>query len=86
MKPKPLTRPVVRLAATLLMLAEGHTTTPNVMVYLRERGFRAGQSEVSSWLFRIATRERWTINDSEAFRMYCFPDFRGLPMTGQGVM
>lgn len=85
-KPKPLNRQAVRMAATMLMLAEGSTSTLTVAPYLREKGFRAGQSEVSSWLFRIATRERWTINDNGTGRVYQFPNFMGLPMTnGVGV-
>ena len=80
MKLKSLNRQSVRMAATMLMLAEGSTTTLNVKLYLRDRNFRAGQSEVSSWLFRIATRERWTINDNGTFRVYYFPNFMGLPM------
>lgn len=63
------------MAATMLMLAEGSTTTLNVKLYLREQGYRAGQSEVSSWLFRIAQRERWVINDDGLFRIYQFPAF-----------
>ncbi len=70
------------MAATMLMLAEGSTTTLNVKLYLRDRGFRAGQSEVSSWLFRIATREKWIINDNGTFRVYYFPNFMGLPLSG----
>lgn len=62
------------MAATMLMLAEGSTTTLNVKLYLRDQGYRAGQSEVSSWLFRIAQRERWVINDNGLFRIYYFPD------------
>ncbi|CCG98732.1 hypothetical protein FAES_0721 [Fibrella aestuarina BUZ 2] len=75
MKLKALNRQAVRMAATMLMLAEGSTTTLNVKLYLRDQGYRAGQSEVSSWLFRIAQRERWVINDNGLFRVYYFPNF-----------
>lgn len=85
MKLKPLNRQSVRIAATMLMLTEGSTTTLSVKLYLRDRGFRAGQSEVSSWLFRIATRERWIINDNGTFRVYCFPNFVGLPLSSSGA-
>lgn len=85
MKLKALDRQSVRIAATMLMLAEGSTTTLNVKSYLRDRGFRAGQSEVSSWLFRIATRERWHINDNGTFRVYYFPNFVGLPLSGNST-
>ena len=85
-KLKALDRHSVRIAATMLMLAEGSTTTLNVKSYLRDRGFRAGQSEVSSWLFRIATRERWIIDDKGTFRAYYFPNFVGLPLSGNSTM
>jgi hypothetical protein len=86
MKLKPLNRESVRMAATMLILAEGSTTPLNVKLYLRDRGFRAGQSEVSSWLFRIATREGWIISDNGTFRVYQFPNFMGLPLaTGNPV-
>lgn len=75
MKLKPLNRQAVRMAATMLMLAEGSTTTLNVKLCLRDQGYRAGQSEVSSWLFRIAQREKWVINDNGLFRVYYFPNF-----------
>jgi hypothetical protein len=75
MKLKPLNRQAVRMAATMLMLAEGSTTTLNVKMHLRDQGYRAGQSEVSSWLFRIAQREKWVINDNGLFRVYHFPNF-----------
>ncbi|MEZ0608555.1 hypothetical protein ACAW74_08570 [Fibrella sp. WM1] len=75
MKLKALNRQAVRMAATMLMLAEGSTTTLNVKLYLRDQGYRAGQSEVSSWLFRIAQRERWVINDNGLYRVYYFPNF-----------
>jgi hypothetical protein len=75
MKLKPLNRQVVRMAATMLMLAEGSTTTLSVKLYLRDRNYRAGQSEVSSWLYRIAVREKWVINDNGLFRVYYFPNF-----------
>lgn len=74
MKLKALNRQAVRMAATMLMLAEGSTTTLTVKLYLRDQGYRAGQSEVSSWLFRIAQREKWVINDNGRFRVYYFPD------------
>jgi hypothetical protein len=84
MKLKPLNRQAVRMAATMLMLAEGSTTTLNVKLYLRDRNYRAGQSEVSSWLFRIAQREKWVINDNGLFRVYYFPNFMSrLPMPSQ---
>ncbi len=69
------------MAATMLMLAEGTTTTLRVKQYLRDHGFRAGQSEVSSWLFRIATREGWTINDNGAVRVYYLPNVMALPLS-----
>jgi hypothetical protein len=80
-KLKPLNRQSVRMAATMLMLAEGNTSTLKVKSYLRDHGFRAGQSEVSSWLFRIATREGWTINDNGAVRSYHFPNIMALPLS-----
>ena len=84
MKLKSLNRQSVRVAATMLMLTEGSTTTLNVKMYLRDRGFRAGQSEVSSVLVRVATRERWIINDNGTYRVYYFPNFMGLPIANAG--
>ena len=82
MKPKSLNREAVQLAATMLMLAGGSTSTLTVKEYLHNRGYRAGQSEVSSWLFRIATRERWIINDDGTYRVFYFPNFMRLPLAG----
>ncbi|MBO0930627.1 hypothetical protein [Fibrella aquatilis] len=75
MKLKSLTRQAVRMAATTLMLAEGSTTTLHVKAYLRDQDYRATQADVSSWLFRIARRERWVVNDNGQFRVYYFPNF-----------
>lgn len=66
----------------MLMLAGGSTSTLTVKEYLRDRGYRAGQSEVSSWLFRIATRERWITNDDGTYRVFYFPNFMELPLAG----
>ncbi len=86
MKLNSLTRQPVRLAATMLMLANGSTTTLAVTDYLRNKGFRAGQSEVSSWLFRIASREGWAINDKGTVRAYRLPFFRALPMSTEATL
>ncbi|MBO0932685.1 hypothetical protein [Fibrella aquatilis] len=80
MKPKKLNRQVVRSAATMLMLIDGSTTAPTVKEYLRDRGYRAGQSEVACWLLRIAHREGWIVNDSGLYRVYQFPAFMNTPV------
>ena len=81
MKPKKLTRQVVRSAATMLMLIDGNITAPTVKEYLRDRGYRAGQSEVACWLMRIAHREGWIVNDSGLYRIYQFPAFMNAPVS-----
>ena len=86
MNEQSLSRQPVRTVATLLMLANGFTTTLAVANHLRHKGFRAGQSEVSSWLFRIASREGWAINDKGPVRAYRLPVFMALPMSTEGAM
>ena len=81
MKPKKLNRQVVRSAATMLMLIDGTTTASTVKTYLQERGYRAGQSEVSCWLLRIAHRESWTVTDNGVYHVYRFPAFVGAPVS-----
>lgn len=63
----------------MLMLIDGNTTAQTVKTYLQERGYRAGQSEVSCWLLRIAHREGWTINTTDNQRIYQFPVFMNTP-------
>ena len=72
---------MVRSAATMLMLIDGNTTTHTVKIYLRERGYRAGQSEVSCWLLRIAHREGWTVTVNGTHRVYLFPTFVNTPVS-----
>jgi hypothetical protein len=80
MKPNKLNRQVVRSAATMLILIDGNTTAQTVKAYLQERGYRAGQSEVSCWLLRIAHREGWTVNDNGTHRVYLFHTFKNTPV------
>ena len=75
MKLKKLNRQVVRSATTMLMLLDGSTTAAKVKLYLSDRGYRAGQSEVSCWLLRIAQREGWTITQTGTYRIYAFPPY-----------
>ncbi|MBO0939754.1 hypothetical protein J2I47_24625 [Fibrella sp. HMF5335] len=82
MKPKKLNRQVVRSAATMLMLIDGNTTASIVKDYLRDRGYRAGQSEVACWLLRIAQREGWIVNDKGTCRVYQFPAFMNKSVSG----
>lgn len=76
---KKTTRAAVRMAATTLILAEGSTTTLNVKNHLRNRGYRAYQADVSTWLFSVAQQEKWAINDNGLFRVYYFPNLTALP-------
>jgi hypothetical protein len=76
---KKINRQALRLAATTLILAEGCTTTLNVKTFLRHRGYRAYQADVSKGLFAVAQREGWAINDNGAFRVYYFPRLAALP-------
>lgn len=76
---KQLTPASVCLAATTLILAEGATSSLIVKQFLRNRGYRAYQSEVSDWLFTLAVREGWAINDNGLFRVYYFPTLKEVP-------
>lgn len=76
---KKTTRQAVRLAATTLILAEGSTTTLDVKNHLRNRGYRAYQAEVSTWLFAVAQQEKWAINDNGTYRVYYFAPLAVLP-------
>ncbi|MGF7218314.1 hypothetical protein GGR92_004491 [Spirosoma lacussanchae] len=76
---KQLTPAAVRLAATTLILAEGYTTTLCVKQFLRNRGYRAYQAEVSQWLLVIASQQGWSVHDNGLFRVYYFPRLPLLP-------
>ncbi|QHW00763.1 hypothetical protein [Spirosoma endbachense] len=76
---KQITPSVVCLAATTLILAEGATSSLIVKQFLRNRGYRAYQSEISNWLFTVALQEGWAINDNGMFRVYYFPTLKTLP-------
>ncbi|WP_111626898.1 hypothetical protein [Larkinella arboricola] len=76
---KKITRQAVCLAATTLILAEGSTTTLDVKNHLRNRGYRAYQAEVSTWLFAVAQQQNWAINDNGTYRVYYFAPLTALP-------
>lgn len=79
---KKMTRQAVRMAATTLIMAEGSTTTLDVKNHLRNRGYLAYQSDVSTRLFEVAQQENWAINDNGTFRVYYFPNLTALPVYG----
>ncbi|CCH55353.1 hypothetical protein BN8_04607 [Fibrisoma limi BUZ 3] len=69
----------VRMAATTLILAEGCTTTLCVKNFLRNKNYLAYQADVSKWLYAVAKREGWAVNDNGRFRVYYFPSLKPLP-------
>ena len=70
---KRITPAAVCQAATALIVAEGGTSTLLVQQFLRNRGYRTHQAEVSNWLATVALQEGWIINDTGLFRVYAFP-------------
>ena len=75
-KASPLT---VQLAANTLILAKGCTTTLDVKLFLRKRGYRAFQGDISKWMYALAPQEGWAVNDNGLFRIYYFPQLRPIP-------
>lgn len=69
----------VCLAATTLILAEGFTTTLCVKHYLRKRNYLAHRENIAGWLYAVAKREGWVINDNGLFRIFYFPRLKPLP-------
>ncbi|RRA99741.1 hypothetical protein [Larkinella rosea] len=76
---KKINQQAVRMAATTLILAEGSTTTLDVKIHLRKRGYQAYQSDVSDLLFAVAQGENWAMNDNGTYRVYYFPNLTALP-------
>lgn len=76
---KSITPTAVCQAATTLILAEGGTSTLVVQQFLRNRGYRAHQEEVSKCLSTVASQEGWDINDSGLFQVYYFPTLNAIP-------
>lgn len=76
---KSITPNAVRQAATTLILAEGGTSTLIVQQFLRNRGYRADQTEVSKYLSTVASQQGWDINDNGLFQVYYFPTLSALP-------
>ncbi|WP_420150427.1 hypothetical protein [Spirosoma sp.] len=70
---KQITPSMVCLAATTLILAEGSTSSLIVKQFLRNRGYKARQADVSTWLFDVAQQQGWAINDNGIFKVYYFP-------------
>lgn len=70
---KRITPATVCQAATTLILAEGGTSTLVVQQFLRNRGYRAHQAEVSKCLTTVALQKGWAINDNGLFQVYYFP-------------
>ncbi len=77
---KPITPSAVCHAATTLILAEGGTSTLLVQQFLRNRGYRANQTDVSNWLSTVASQKGWAINDNGLFRVYHFHTRNALPL------
>jgi hypothetical protein len=69
----------VKMIATTLILAEGVTTTLEVKKYLRGKGYRAFQDDISNQLWQIANQEHWLYYDNGMFRIYTFPQIGLLP-------
>lgn len=76
---KSITPTAVCQAATTLILAEGGTSTLVVQQFLRNRGYRAYQDEVSKCLSTVASQQGWTINDNGLFQVYYFPTLSAVP-------
>lgn len=75
---KRITPATVCQAATTLILAEGGTSTLVVQQFLRNRGYRAHQAEVSKCLSSVALQQGWAINDNGLFRVYYLPNLSTL--------
>lgn len=75
-KQKQITKEAVLLAATTLILAEGYTTALGVKLYLRHRGYKVYQADVSEALALVAQQQGWTEKDNGIFRLYSFPKLR----------
>ena len=69
----------VKMAATALILSEGTTTTLEVKNHLRNKGFRAYQSEISLQMKTIAFHEGWLTYDNGLFIVYSFPHLGIIP-------
>ena len=73
--PKPFSQPdneAVKLAATTLILASGCTTTLEVKLYLRKRGYQALQKNISKKMREVAQKESWITVDNGQFFIYTF--------------
>lgn len=75
---KPITREIVRIAATTLILAEGSTTVLGVQLMLRERGFEVYKSRdsICKALDEIADAEKWDVINGVMIKSYAFPTLR----------
>ena len=76
---KQINKEAVLLAATTLILAEGSTTSLGVKLFLRHRGYKVYQADVSECLFTVAQYQGWSVNDNGLFRVYYFPKLAQLP-------
>ena len=76
---KQINKEAVLLAATTLILAEGSTTSLGVKLFLRHRGYKVYQADVSECLFTVAQQQGWAVNDNGVFRVYYFPKLAQFP-------
>lgn len=67
---KPLNDLAVLQAAENLMFQNGQTTTLDVKNMLRQQGYEATQSEVSSRMDNVSKQENWHINSAGAYKIY----------------
>jgi len=67
---KMLSKEIVKIVAENHLLEFGKTTSLDVKNDLRNKGFYAVQSDVSSYLDTIAYEESWRYVDNGKFRVY----------------
>jgi len=69
-KAKPLTKDAVLLVAQRLMLTVGQTSTLEVKLELRKKGYHALQDDVSVTMAELAKEEDWKVGDNGTHKLY----------------
>lgn len=71
-QPKRIDQVAVLKAAETLMLQNEQTTTLEVKNYLRQQGYQAYQSAISSWMNWLARQQKWNAEYSNRHYIYKF--------------
>lgn len=69
-KAMPLTKDAVLLVAQRLMLTVGQTSTLEVKLELRKKGYHALQDDVSVTMAELAKEEDWKVGDNGTHKLY----------------